>query len=120
MSRVTVFPVRDSIEKRIGLLYQRRAAGAELMRVLKKYGRFSQCAMSSSPRAAKERYPTPAPERQTVRCTSTPVLDASRYDLESLYLHHANINELIRSLKNYHRCQQKPGRRLRPFCQSRI
>ena len=119
MSQSPLVPLGDSIEERVGLLYRRRAASLELMRVLEEYERFSQCAMSSSTRAARARFLAPAAERRTAGCAPVPLLTAFRHELKRLYLHRATINELIRSIENYHRCQPTPGRRLRPLCQGR-
>lgn len=96
----------DSIENTIGLLYRRRAAAAELIRVLEEYGRFSQQVITPSGCVVYRQSNDQALAGLGHTARSTSLLGAFRQELQRLYVRRAAINELIVSIENYHRCYE--------------
>lgn len=107
-----VFALEDSIERTIGLLYQRRAAAAELIRVLEEYGRFSERVMTSAGCVTNRQSidETSITSPDDAACSRS-LMAAFHQELQRLYVRRAAINEVIVSIENYHRCQatHSPG-----------
>jgi len=89
MTRVAERLSGDSLRSAIGLLYQRKEAGATLMRVLEKYQSDGYRLTSSCSRVANSTAPTGA------------AAVAYRQKLQRLYLRRAVVDELIRSIEAY-------------------
>jgi hypothetical protein len=88
MSRLSTQPFEDSIANALGVLYERKARGTRLIRVLEDYRRFRlKAPMKPSPRTWK------------AACQCTPV--ASHHELERLYLRRAAVDQVIRSIEAY-------------------
>ena len=87
----------ESLASAIGLLYQRKKAGAALIRVLEKYQRGSCRSVSGFPRPTGRvsiaRPSNPTPLSGTVT--------GFQQKLEQLYLRRAVVDELIRSVEAY-------------------
>jgi hypothetical protein len=77
MRRPTTVPFEDSIASTLGVLYERKARGTTLIRVLEDYRRFC------SQRAGE----TARPQK-----------------LERLYLRRAAVDQVIRSIEAYNAC----------------
>jgi len=84
MSRSQV-PFEESIATALGALYERKARGTTLIRVLEDYRRFKAC--KSPSRSCK-----PA-------CNGAAALPNAQ--LEQLYLRRAAVDQLIRSMEAY-------------------
>jgi len=80
----------DSIAYALGVLYERKARGAALIRVLEDYRRARNTPRPSVRyRMASWDAPSPMPERQ----------------LAELYVRRAAVDQVIRSIEAYSRCQ---------------
>ena len=88
---------KESLTSAIGLLYQRKQAGAALIRVLEKYQRRGCRSSSGFLRSAGQRSVTQStnPERFSQTVTEF------RQKLDRLYLRRGVVDELIRSIEAY-------------------
>ena len=87
----------ESLASAIGLLYQRKKAGAALIRVLEQYQRSGCRSTSGFPRPALR---VPAVRSfQPVRFPATVI--GFQQKLEQLYLRRTVVDELIRSIETY-------------------
>lgn len=87
----------ESLASAIGLLYQRKKAGAALIRVLEKYQRRSCRSASGLPRPAGQ---VPV-ARSSNPAAISPAVTGFPQKLEQLYLRRAVVDELIRSIEAY-------------------
>ena len=80
----------DSIAHALGVLYERKARGAALIRVLEDYRRARNMPRPSARyRKPSLDEPSPVPQRQ----------------LAELYMRRAAVDQVIRSIEAYSRCQ---------------
>jgi len=77
MRRPTTVPFEDSIASTLGVLYERKARGIKLIRVLEDYRRFCSQRAGEAARPRK---------------------------LERLYLRRAAVDQVIRSIEAYNAC----------------
>jgi hypothetical protein len=86
---------QDSVKSAIGLLYQRREAGAALIRVLERYARTGCQPLSG-------RHGSPRTPRRSERlATLNASVQQRQQKLEQLYMRRAVVDELIRSIEAY-------------------
>lgn len=88
MPRLSPSPFEDSIANALGVLYERKARGTRLIRVLEDYRRF------------RLKDPLkPSPRTWRAACQGTPV--TPHHELERLYLRRAAVDQVIRSIEAY-------------------
>jgi hypothetical protein len=85
----------DSVKSAIGLLYQRREAGAALIRVLERYQRTGCQPLSGRQGAAH------MPRRSERLASLNASVERRQQKLEQLYMRRAVVDELIHSIEAY-------------------
>ena|SRR5579862_3136520 len=88
----------ESLASAIGLLYQRKKAGAALIRVLEKYQHGGCRSASGFPRSARR---VSLARRSNSALVSSQSVTGNQQKLEHLYLRRAVVDELIRSIEAY-------------------
>jgi hypothetical protein len=91
MSRSAQLGLEDSIATTLGMLYERKARGSTLIRVLEDYRRFKATTEKGSPRAS--------------RPVSHHSVAAPQQELERLRLRRAAVEQVIRSIEAYSEAQ---------------
>ena len=86
---------QDSVKSAIGLLYQRREAGAALIRVLERYQR-----TGCQPLSGRQVGPT-TPRRSERLASLSASVEKRQQKLEQLYMRRDVVDELIRSIEAY-------------------
>ena len=88
MPHLSSLPFEDSIANTLGVLYEKKARGTTLIRILEDYRRFR---LKGSERPSHRAWKAAPPDSPVTR----------EQELQQLYLRRATVDQLIRSIEAY-------------------